>query len=475
MDVKTADFRQRARAALAQPTLQRSLQGMRRAMPALRSAALAALPDHAALRDRARESRDHALAHLGHYLVAFESRVRAAGGEVHWARTGAEAGAIVAGLCERAGARRVIKSKSMVTEEIGLNATLAARGLQVTETDLGEYIIQLRGESPSHILAPALHVSLAEVGAAFERHHRRSRTAPLTEAGAMLVEAREELRAVFRAADVGITGANFLVAETGAAVLVTNEGNADLVASLPATHIVVTGIEKVVATLDDLGVLLRLLARSAIGEPLSSYTTLVHGPRRATEAAGPAAFHVVLVDDGRSALLGTPRQEILRCIRCSACLNHCPVYTAVGGHAYGSVYSGPMGAVLAPAIDGLATTAQLPAASTLCGRCEAVCPVAIPLPRLLRDWRGEALRAGFTTPAWRRSLRLWQWLAAHPVLYRFVLGLAAGGLRLVSVPARRGERRIRRLPLVARGWFAVRDLPAPEGGSFQARWRARQP
>lgn len=469
------DFPARSRAALAQPTLQRSLQGMRRMMPALRSAALAGLPDHAALRERARESRDRVLDHLGHYLQVYEQCVLAAGGVVHWARTAAEANAIVAGLCERAGAHGVIKSKSMVTEEIRLNEALEARGLGVTETDLGEYIIQLRGERPSHILAPALHLGLAEVGATFEQHHRRERSAPLTEAGEMLVEARAELRAVFQAAEVGITGANFLVAETGAAVLVTNEGNADLVASLPAMHIVVTGIEKVVATLDDLGVLLRLLARSAIGEPLSSYTTLVHGPRRAGDAAGPREFHVVLVDNGRSALLGTSRQEILRCIRCSACLNHCPVYTAIGGHAYGSVYSGPMGAALAPALDGLAGTVDLPAASTLCGRCEEVCPVAIPLPRLLREWREEALRGGMTAPAERRALRLWQWLAAHPFLYRLVLGAAARALRLLSVPAPRGGRRLRWLPRVGRGWLAVRDLPAPQGRTFQAQWRSRGP
>jgi L-lactate dehydrogenase complex protein LldF len=438
-------------------------------MPGVRAAALREAPDFGRWREQGREIRDRALADLGQYLVRFESKVVEAGGEVHWARTAQEACQVVAGICERAGARRVIKSKSMVTEEIGLNDHLARQGLRVTETDLGEYIIQLRGERPSHILAPALHLSLAEIGATFERNHVRSRTQPLTEAGEMLREAREELREVFRAADVGVTGANFLVAEDGSAVIVTNEGNADLTASLPATHIVVTGIEKLVPTLDDLGVLLRLLARSAIGEPLSTYTTLVNGPRRSGDASGPAGFHVVLVDNGRSALLGTPLAEILRCIRCSACLNHCPVYTAVGGHAYGSVYSGPMGAVLTPAIAGLAAASHLPQASTLCGRCESVCPVAIPIPKLLRHWRERAFASRAGTGRW--PLRLWRWLGERPWLYRIVLATGARLLRSVSVPSPGYvRRRIRRMPLMS-GWFVLRDLPAPDGETFQERWR----
>ena len=473
METTSAEFPRLSREALARPTLQRALEGVRRTMPAVRAAALSELPGFAQLRERARDIRERTLVELERHLLEFERHALAAGGEVHWARTAEEACAIIGGICERAGARSVIKSKSMVTEEIGLNDDLGRRGLRVTETDLGEYIIQLRAERPSHILAPALHLSLAEVGETFVRSHSRARSEPLTTAEQMLREAREELRAVFRSADVGITGANFLVAETGGAVIVTNEGNADLTASLPGTHIVVTGIEKVVPTLDDVGVLLRVLARSAIGEPLSSYTTLVHGPRRPADASGPSRFHVVLVDNGRSHLLGTPLQDILRCIRCSACLNHCPVYTAVGGHAYGSVYSGPMGAVLTPALAGLAVTAHLPNASTLCGRCEAVCPVAIPLPKLLRHWRERALAEGLASGRERRGLSLWRWLAAHPWVYRMALAMAARVLRSISIPAgSAGRRRIRRLP-VGGGWTAWRDMPAPEGETFQERWRRR--
>lgn len=471
LQTNSTEFPRLARAALGQATLRRSLDGMRRAMPGIRAAALGEFPAFEAWRRRGREARDRGLADLARHLGEFEARVVAAGGEVHWARDAGEACGIVGAICAQAGARRVIKSKSMVTEEIGLNEHLARQGLQVTETDLGEYIIQLRGERPSHILAPALHLGLDDVGTTFERSHIRDRAGPLTRAEDMLSEAREELREIFLAADVGITGANFLVAEDGSVVIVSNEGNADLTAALPATHVVVTGIEKVVPTLEDLGALLRLLARSAIGEPLSAYTTLVNGARRPGDASGPGGFHVVLVDNGRSALVGTPLADMLRCIRCAACLNHCPVYTTIGGHAYGSVYSGPMGAVLTPALAGAQAAAHLPQASTLCGRCETVCPMDIPIPRMLRHWRERALAdaAGVA----RVGLGAWAWLAAHPWLYRVALGLAARALRLVSVPVPGSTgRRVRRLPLV-RGWCLVRDLPAPDGETFQQRWRRR--
>ncbi len=473
MQTTSAEFPRLAREALARETLQGSLRGLRHAMPAMRAAALADFPEFASVRAAAARIREATLGSLDHHLDRFESQVIAAGGHVHRAANAAQACEIVARICGEGAARAVIKSKSMVTEEIELNAALESRGLQVTETDLGEYIIQLRGERPSHILAPALHVSLAEVGRTFERHHSLARDHALEDAGEMLAEARAVLREVFLRADVGITGANFLVAETGGVVLVTNEGNADLTASLPATHIVVTGIEKVVPTLEDAGVLLKLLARSAIGEPLSSYTTLIHGPKRAADGSAAGSLHVVLVDNGRRRLLGTPLQDILRCIRCSACLNHCPVYSAVGGHAYGSVYSGPMGAVLTPGLAGIAAAAHLPAASTLCGRCETVCPVGIPILRLLRYWREQwQLQAAATD---KRALAWWRALATRPWLYRMALSLAAKLLYLASIPgARPGRRWLRRLPPPLDGWTRFRDLAAPEGRTFQARWRQRR-
>jgi L-lactate dehydrogenase complex protein LldF len=462
--------------ALADATLQTSLDGVRRIMPGIRSNAIAEMPEFEATRAQATRIRDDAIHHLGDYLERFEQRVVEAGGHVHWAADGDEACRIVDQLCAQAGAQKIIKSKSMVTEEIELNAFLEdpAQGsgpFQVTETDLGEYIIQLRGEKPSHILAPSLHVTLDEVAETFTEHHDIDRTQPLTDANDMLLEAREILREKFLGADVGITGANFLIAETGGAVIVTNEGNADLTASLPDHHIVITGIEKVVGTLEDVGVLLRVLARSAIGERLSNYTTFVHGPRRENETSGPRHFHVVLVDNGRSAMLGTEFQEMLRCIRCSACLNHCPVYTAIGGHAYGSVYSGPMGSVLTPAFAGLPAAAHLPNASTFCGRCEAVCPVSIPLPKMLRHWREREFRRQVSPPMQRRGLRAWQWLNRSPKLYGWLMRLAAAGLKRFARPAADGRRWIKRLPLVGAAWSQCRDLEVPSGSTFQTRWK----
>ena len=473
MQTTSERFRAQARQALTDDTLQASLAGVRRVMPEIRAAAVAQCEDFAALCDRARIVRQDSIHRLDFLLEQFEQNVIDSGGHVHWARTGEEATRIVAGLCSATGGRRIIKSKSMVSEEIELNAALEADGYEVTETDLGEYIIQLRGEKPSHILAPSLHVTLEEVGRAFHDHHGIERDAPPTEAGEMLLEARTVLREKFLSADVGITGANFLVAETGGVVIVTNEGNADLTMSLPDTHIVVTGIEKVVASLSNAGALLRVLARSAIGERLSNYTSFVHGPRQHGEVSGPKNFHVVLVDNGRSKLLGTEFHDMLRCIRCSACLNHCPVYTAVGGHAYGSVYSGPMGAVLTPAFAGLPGTVHLPSASTFCGRCESVCPVGIPLVKLLRRWRELSFMQSLPAAGERFGLGFWRFVNRSPFVYRIVTALGAMAVRSLSVPGQDRQRWIKKLPFFGAAWTEQRDMPAPAECSFQARWRQR--
>ncbi len=467
-------FPESADAALTDATLQASLEQVRHVMPQIRSAATAQCDDFAQLCDRAADIRRTSIGALDRLLETFERAVVASGGHVHWARDGDEATRIVTGICAASGARRVIKSKSMVTEEIELNAALEVAGYEVTETDLGEYIIQLRGEKPSHILAPSLHVTLAQVGETFHARHGIERDAPPTDADEMLMEARRVLRDRFLDADVGITGANLLIADTGGAVIVTNEGNADLAMILPDTHIVVTGIEKVVASLPDAGAILKVLARSAIGERMANYTTFVHGPRQDGEAAGPENYHVVLVDNGRSDMLGSPFHDMLRCIRCSACLNHCPVYTAVGGHAYGSVYSGPMGAVLTPAFAGLPATFHLPQASTLCGRCAAVCPVGIPLPALLRSWRERAFDRSLTPAGERVGLRAWCFVNRRPFWYRAVTALTRTILRGRSVRDSDGRRWIRRLPGFAAAWTAARDLPAPAAHSFQSLWRQRR-
>ncbi len=277
------------------------------------------------------------------------------------------------------------------------------------------------------------------------------------------------LRPRFLAADVGVTGANFLIAETGSSIIVTNEGNGDLTQILPRVHIVLASLEKLVPTFEDAATLLRLLARSATGQEFSSYTTISTGPRRAGDLDGPEEYHVVLLDNGRSGLIGTHFQDMLRCIRCAACMNHCPVYTAVGGHAYGWVYPGPMGAVLTPSLIGIAEAGHLPNASTFCGRCESVCPVKIPLPKMMRHWREREFGEKLSPPVHRAGLLLWAWVARRPALYHALAEIASRVLGWTG--HRRG--RFRALPLAA-GWTSVRDLPAPEGRSFHSLWAERR-
>jgi len=474
------DFAARARHALEDPHLQAALGNLRAGFIGKRAKAVAALPEFEALREAAKRAKDHALRHLDHYLVRFERKVIENGGHVHWAVDAAEAAAIVTRLCREAGAggarengvlkNRVLKGKSMLSEEIGLNAKLAEAGFDVVETDLGEYIIQLRNETPSHIIAPASHLTRRDIADTFGAHHRRPAADPAPETPeALLAEARLVLREKFLTAQAGITGANLLIAETGQVVLVTNEGNGDLSRLLPGTHIVLAGIEKVVATLEDAGTILRLLARSATGQDFAAYTTFAAGPRRAGDLGGPAAFHVVLVDNGRSRILGSRFREILRCIRCGACLNHCPVYGAIGGHAYGSVYSGPMGAVMTPAIFGLHQARDLPNASSFCGRCAEVCPVKIPLPDLMRDWRTEEHSRRLNSRANRFAIRVWAAAARRPYLYRTLTRM--GVLALGVLGGRSG--RLARFPL-ASGWTASRDLPTPERRvTFQVAWAKR--
>jgi L-lactate dehydrogenase complex protein LldF len=461
-------FKENAAVALADARLQEALAEMRSSFRGRHQAAARALPEFEALRDHAKAIKQHTLANLDYYLERFEAKVKEAGGQVHWCADAAEARKVVLAICRRAHARTVTKGKTMVGEEIALNAHLEAHGIVPVETDLGEYIIQLRGETPSHIIAPAIHVSKEGVADTFRAHHADlDPERPLGEITAMLAEARGRLRARFLAADVGITGANFLIAETGSSVIVTNEGNGDLTQIIPRVHIVLAGIEKVVPTLEDATAILRILARSATGQEMSVYTTLSTGPRRARDPDGPAEYHVVLLDNGRSAVLGTEFEDMLRCIRCGACMDHCPVYHAIGGHAYGSVYPGPIGAVLTPALFGLETAADLPNASTLCGRCESVCPMRIPLPKLLRRWRELSFERRLPPARERWALEAWAWLAQRPRLYRLATALAA---RLLRRPA---TGRIRRLPLGA-GWTRTRDFPAPAGRTFQEQWRRRQ-
>jgi L-lactate dehydrogenase complex protein LldF len=464
------EFKGNAKAALADEDLQNALRFVEVNFVSRRREVVDKLPEFDALRDSSRDIKDHTLAHLDLYLEEYEERVTAAGGHVHYAITAADARQIILDLCRKLGAKTVTKGKSMVGEEIGINDFLEANGITPVETDLGEYIIQLRHEMPSHIIAPAVHLTKAQVEADFRRVHTQlPKDRNLVEPATLLAEARGVLREKFLAADVGITGANFLIAETGTSIIVTNEGNGDLTQTLPRAHIVLASIEKLVPTLEDVGQLLRVLARSATGQEMSVYTTLSTGPRRAGDPDGPLDYHVVLLDNGRSAMLGGDFQDMLRCIRCGACMNHCPVYHAVGGHAYGWVYPGPMGAVLTPSLIGIDKAGHLPNASTFCGRCEEVCPVRIPLPGMMRSWREREFERHLSPATVRAGLTFWAFFVKRPWLYGFATALAARALAYLG----KTTGRFKWLPF-ASGWTRHRDLPAPQGATFQRQWKVRK-
>jgi len=466
MQPDTPHFKDNAKRALADAQLQRALAGLPTGLVAQRAAARERLPEFDDLREVGRDLRNETLDLLDVLLEEYERKATEMGASVHWAETASDACRIILDICRQAGARLVTKGKSMISEEIGLNDHLEESGLTVVETDLGEYILQIRGETPSHIIAPAIHLTQDQVEADFRREHRAlAKERQLIEPADLVGEARQVLRQKFLSADVGITGANFLIAETGSSVIVTNEGNGDLTQSLAPIHIVIASIDKVLATREDLATILRLLARSATGQECTTYATVSTGPRRQGDPDGPTAYHVVLLDNGRAELLGTKFREVLRCIRCGACMNHCPVYNAVGGHSYGWVYPGPIGSVLTPALIGVEKGASLPNASTFCGRCEAVCPMKIPLPKLMRHWREAEFEAGLPPLHQRLALRAWAALARRPALYHYAMRFAAAALSALGG----GDRRLRTLPF-AGGWTKHRDLAAPQGRTFQQLW-----
>jgi len=466
MEVTSRDFRRKAAENLANPGLQQALHRLQERFVDSRAEALRELPDFHAVRDTAAAIRQQALDRLDMYLEQFEQAVQARGGTVHWAEDAAAARNLLVAIARQHDVRSVAKSKSMVTEECAINEALEAAGIEVTETDLGEYILQLAHEPPSHIVAPVVHKNREEIADLFEHHHRRPRQTGIAE---LCREARDMLRPKFLGADMGISGANFIVAETGSVLIVTNEGNGRLVTTLPRVHVAITGIEKVVPTLEDASVLLRLLPRSATGQSITNYVSVLTGPRRDGDLDGPEHFHVVLVDNGRSRLLGSELEPILRCIRCGACMNHCPVYQNIGGHAYGWVYPGPMGSILTPGFIGLEAARDLPNASTLCGACASVCPVKIPLPDLLRNMRRRQVDAGLRPVPERFALALWAWCARHPRLYALLSGVAARLLHRLGGQ----DGRIRRLPFLA-GWTRDRDFPVPAGRTFRELYRERQ-
>ena len=435
--------------------------------------ALNVLPDYQDLRTQANALKKHTIENLDHYLEQFERNVEARGGKVIWCKDATEVSDFVLALAKERHARLIVKSKSMTTEEIDLNERLEHHGLESVETDLGEYILQLAHERPYHIVAPALHKTRYDVAEIFTKTlHVPEETVPEKQTAI----ARAVLRDKFLAADIGISGANFLIADSGAICLVENEGNARLTTTAPKIHIAIAGLEKLIPRAQDLAVFLKLLARSATGQPLSVYTSFLSGARRPQdgEIDGPDEFYVVLLDNGRTKLLpDRSRRQSLYCIRCGACLNTCPVYRKIGGHSFPWVYSGPIGAIITPQFMGVAHEPGLPFASSLCGACGEVCPVKIDIPKILLDLRSEVKKSETreNQNRWERlAFRAFAWLATHPKIYAM-----AGRLAAAAAPSTDGAW-IRQMPISlgpVKAWLSARDLPPPPPKSFRDLWRNR--
>ncbi len=466
---------------LADPNLQQAVYTATGRLIAKRKNAIGRdlFPEYQDYRTRANRLKQHTIENLDYYLEQVESAVSGNGGKVVFCRDGGEAGDFILNLAKGRGARLIVKSKSMTSEEMDLNERVAHHGLEAVETDLGEYIIQLAHERPYHIVAPALHKTRYEVADLFTQKLGVERETVVEK---QTLIARATLREKFLAADIGITGANFVIAESGAIVIVENEGNARLSSSAPKVHIAIAGIEKIIPRAQDLAVFLKLLGRSATGQPLTVYTSFLSGPRRAGEIDGPDEFYLLLIDNGRTKLLADrEKRESLYCIRCGACLNHCPVYRKIGGHSYPWVYSGPIGAIITPQFMGVQHDPWLPFASSLCGACAEVCPVKIDIPRILLELRAEVVEAKTRERQNRWELlafRLWAWISRRPRIYERAAMLA----RIVAPDAETdgdGPRWVRSLPGFLnigplKAWSSQRDLPPPPSRSFREMWRERQ-
>jgi len=463
---KPSGFYRNSETAIADRQLQVALSRTTAKFLENRAAAVAEFPRFEGARESASRTRQEALDNLDAHLARFITEARKRGAVVHAARDGPEAREIAARIAKEEGVSLAVKSKSMIAEEVGLNGALEADGVEVVETDLGEYIIQLAGEPPSHIIAPAIHKTREEVSRLFEEKLGEPYT---EEIPALTRIARRRLRDKFFSAQMGISGANFLCADTGSVVLVTNEGNGRMVATLPRVHLVIAGIDKVIPRLADLPVLLSLLPRSATGQALSSYVSVLTGTKRAGDAEGPERLHIILLDNGRTGILQGKYREILKCIRCGACINVCPVFQSVGGHAYGWVYPGPVGSVLAPLILGLPESSPLPNASTLCGACGEVCPVKIPIPGMLVELRGDEREQGLKTPAEVLGMK-----AYASVMSR--AGILEAFQRVAGVVSALlfKERKIEWLPFAFSGWTERRDFPAPAPQPFRKLWKRQR-
>jgi len=469
----SAGFDQKIHETLADPKLQFAIYRATGRLVEERRKAIEpdVCPDYQELRTHANAVKRHTIEHLDHYLEQFASQVEAHGGKVIFCKEAEEVSDFVLSLAKEQRARLIVKSKSMTTEEIDLNERLEHHHLESVETDLGEYIIQLAHERPYHIVAPALHKTREQVADLLTDRLGVPREIVIEK---QTMIARAVLREKFLAADIGISGANFLVADSGAVVIVENEGNARLTTSAPKIHIAVAGIEKLIPRAQDLAVFLKLLGRSATGQRLTVYTSFLSGPRRADEIDGPEEFYVVLLDNGRTKVLADrDKRQSLYCIRCGACLNHCPVYRKIGGHSFPWVYSGPIGAILTPQFLGVRHEPGLPFASSLCGACAEVCPVKIDIPRILLELRSDVKKTEARDGVGRierLAFRMWAWVMRHPRIYEMA------GMAAASLAPSKGDGWIRSAPPNVgplRAWLSQRDLPPAAPKSFRQMWRAR--
>jgi len=464
MSLPNPNLTQRSHAALENDVLQGALKAATTTFIERRREAITSVSDWEALRQRARQVKEHTINHLDYYLEQLVTRVEAHGGKVYWARTGEDVSNYIIELARARGVKSVVKSKSMATEEIELNHALEAAGVRPVETDLGEYIIQLAQEKPSHIIVPAIHKTRSQIADLFEKELREGRPNEVAEITAM---ARKRLRNEFLSAGMGITGGNFAIAESGTIVLVENEGNIRLSTQVPKIHVAVVGIEKLIPRFDDLSVFLRLLPRSGTGQKQTAYVSFLNGPRQASSESG-SEFHLVLMDNGRTRILADEQlRESLYCIRCGACLNVCPVYQKIGGQAYGWIYPGPIGAVISPQLQSLKESGDLPFASSLCGACRTACPVDINLPDMLLALRAKAKESGSGKASERVAMRGIAFVARRPRL--FTLG---GKLMRIFARLLAKNGKIKNVPIAPLSdWTRYRDLPGPGGPSFRERWK----
>jgi L-lactate dehydrogenase complex protein LldF len=472
-------FKEKIHGALADPKLQLAVYSATGRLLDKRKEAVdaAVLPDYQELRTHANALKKHTLDNLDYYLEQFESNAASHGGKVVWCRDAGDVTDFVLKLAKERGARLIVKSKSMTTEELDFNEKLEHYGLQAVETDLGEYIMQLAHERPYHIVAPALHKTRYDVADLFQRKLGVPNETVIEK---QTMIARAVLREKFLAADIGVSGANFLISDSGAVVLVENEGNIRLTTTAPKIHIAVAGIEKMIPRAQDLAVFLKLLGRSGTGQPLTVYTSFLSGPRRPGEIDGPDEVYFLLVDNGRTRLLADrEKRQSLYCIRCGACLNICPVYRKIGGHSFPWVYSGPIGAIITPQFLGVTHEPGLPFASSLCGACAEVCPVKIDIPKVLLDLRAEVKKSEAregSNRMERLAFRFWAWVMCHPRLYEKGGMLAAAFGHAIHSGASSGW--LREFPGAEhlsplRAWLSQRDLPPPPARSFRQMWRAR--